>query len=237
MMRQRSMIALIITTVTGVATVVAGEMAQGEKTIAAQPATLHARFIGNMAFAIDDGTTTLMTDFPYQSGYSVYMTYRADQIRSDTSRTLALITHRHADHWERALFDRTDWHVAGPTDVVRDAAPARVVPLTPGATFGALQIEAIETPHANIGHYSYVVTWQGRRLYFSGDTESTAHLTGVAKLDVAFMSPWLYRSALTRGVTIDARRIVIYHHASGEQVPECRGNCFVPRQGDSLDIR
>jgi hypothetical protein len=51
------------------------------------------------------------------------------------------------------------------------------------------------------------------------------------------MSPWLYRSALTRGVTIDARRIVIYHHASGEQVPECRGNCFVPRQGDSLDIR
>jgi hypothetical protein len=27
-----------------------------------QPATLRARFIGNMALAIDDGTTTLMTD-------------------------------------------------------------------------------------------------------------------------------------------------------------------------------
>jgi L-ascorbate metabolism protein UlaG (beta-lactamase superfamily) len=202
-----------------------------------QPATLRARFVGNMALAIDDGTTTLMTDFPYQSGYSVYMTYRADQIRSDTPRTLALITHRHADHWERALFDKTDWQVAGPADVVQSVPPARVVALTPHATFGALQIGALETPHANVGHYSYIVTWHGKRLYFSGDTESSAHLTGVEKLDVAFISPWLYRSALKRGITIDARRIVIYHHAFGEEVPECRGHCSVPRQGDIIEIR
>lgn len=32
--------------------------------------TLEARFVGNMAYAITDGTTTLMSDFPYQSGYS-----------------------------------------------------------------------------------------------------------------------------------------------------------------------
>jgi L-ascorbate metabolism protein UlaG (beta-lactamase superfamily) len=213
-----------------VATILPGQTAPAQE-------TLRARFIGNMAFAIDDGTTTLMTDFPYQSGYSVYMSYGTDQIRSDTPRTLALITHRHADHWERSLFDRTDWLVAGPADVVRSVPATRVVPLTPRATFGPLQIEAIETPHANVGHYSYVVTWHGRRLYFSGDTESNAHLTTVGKLDAAFISPWLYRSALERGVTIDARRIVIYHHASGEQVPECRGNCSVPRQGDTVDLR
>jgi len=59
----------------------------------------------------------------------------------------------------------------------------------------------------------------------------------VEKLDVAFISPWLYRTAVKRGITIDAQRIVIYHHASGEQVPECRGNCTVPRQGDVIDIR
>jgi hypothetical protein len=36
---------------------------------------IEARFIGNMAFAIADGQTTLFTDFPYESGYSVYMEY------------------------------------------------------------------------------------------------------------------------------------------------------------------
>lgn len=42
---------------------------------AGEPARLELRFIGNMAYAITDGKTTLYTDFPYQSGYSEYMTY------------------------------------------------------------------------------------------------------------------------------------------------------------------
>ena len=43
---------------------------------------LEARFIGNMAYAISDGTITLFSDFPYESGYSRYMTYDAREIRS-----------------------------------------------------------------------------------------------------------------------------------------------------------
>ncbi len=35
---------------------------------------LEARFIGSMDLAITDGAVTLFTDFPYQSGYSQYMT-------------------------------------------------------------------------------------------------------------------------------------------------------------------
>jgi hypothetical protein len=31
-------------------------------------AGLEIRFIGNMAFSITDGKTTLLTDFPYRSG-------------------------------------------------------------------------------------------------------------------------------------------------------------------------
>jgi L-ascorbate metabolism protein UlaG (beta-lactamase superfamily) len=197
---------------------------------------LEARFIGNMAFAITDGTTTLMTDFPYQSGYSVYMRYPASEIRSSTPRTLSLITHRHGDHWEPSLFAGTDWSVAGPDDVIASAPASRVVPLGEATTFGPMQIQRLRTPHAHVGHHSYVVTWHGRRLYFIGDTESTDTLLATRNLDVAFLSPWVYRSLVKRGLSPDARRIVIYHHQAGEQVPECRDRCSVPKQGDVIRI-
>jgi hypothetical protein len=58
-----------------------------------QRPALDARFIGNMAVAVTDGTTTLMSDFPYQSGYSRYMTYdpaAIDFARSATTVTFAV---------------------------------------------------------------------------------------------------------------------------------------------------
>lgn len=200
----------------------------------AQSPALEARFIGNMAVAISDGAVTLMTDFPYQSGYSGYMAYRPEAIRSTTPHTLALITHRHADHWDRVLFEKTGWQIAGPADVVAGVPAGRVVPLTPRGTFEGMHIEALDTPHSDSGHYSYVVTWHGRRFYFSGDTESIDHLVELKNLDVAFISPWLYQSALKRGQAIHAKRIVIYHHRQGQQVPNCTGRCSVPRQGETL---
>jgi len=41
----------------------------------AEPAEVRARFIGNMAFQLSDGRLTLRSDFPYESGYSGYMTW------------------------------------------------------------------------------------------------------------------------------------------------------------------
>ncbi len=202
----------------------------------AQRPVLDARFIGNMAFAITDGSVTVMTDFPYESGYSRYMEYAPGEIRSSTPTTLALITHRHRDHWEPALFAKTNWKVAGPDDVVASVAAHRVVPLQSTTSFGLVQIERLETPHAQIDHYSYIITWHGKRLYFTGDTESLEALLAAKNLDVAFISPWVYRSAVRRGAVLDAKRIVVYHHSTGEQVPECRDGCEVPKQGETLRI-
>lgn len=163
------------------------------------------------------------------------MTYDSAQIRSATDATLSLITHRHGDHFDRGLFDATGWQVAGPADVIAGVAPSRVVPLDGGTgRFGPVRIEAIETPHASIGHCSYIVTWHGRRLYFTGDTESTEALLAARNLDVAFVSPWLYRAVVRAGQRIDARQVVIYHQEQGQQVPECGTGCSVPRQGDVL---
>ena len=198
--------------------------------------TLEARFIGNMAWSITDGTFTLMSDFPYDSGaINGYMTYdAAAELRSPTADTLSLITHRHADHWSPTLFARTNWKVVGPRDVVAGVSADRVVPASVRLPVGPLRIDIIDTPHANIGHYSYVVTWHGRRLYFSGDTESPSHLMALRDLDVAFVSPWLYRAVVKAGGRVDAKRVVMYHHEPGEEVPDCRQGCHVPRQGETL---
>jgi L-ascorbate metabolism protein UlaG (beta-lactamase superfamily) len=201
---------------------------------------LEARFIGNMALAISDGQTTLFTDFPYQSGYSIYMKYDPGEIRSETADALSLITHRHGDHWDRTLFERTGWKVVGPEDAVGGLPPDRVlrslpvVPRRSQITVGAMRIEALPTPHADIGHYSYLVTWHGRRLYFTGDTETSETLVATPDLDVAFVSPWALKHAASRGHRIDARRIVVYHHTAGEAVPACRDGCLVPTQGQRL---
>ena len=204
---------------------------------------LEARFIGNMAYAISDGSITLFTDFPYESGYSSYMTYNAREIRSRTPRSLALITHGHRDHWEPALFSVTDWSVIGPADAVRGAAASRVVRALPVAperqsiTFEGIAIDALPTPHAKIGHYSYIVTWHGLRLYFSGDTEDAGSLLGAQNLDVAFVSPWLFQQAHKSGRPIPSRRVVIYHQeATQTTVPGCSGTCSVPKQGDLLRL-
>jgi L-ascorbate metabolism protein UlaG (beta-lactamase superfamily) len=203
---------------------------------AQRPPALEARFIGNMAFAISDGALTIATDFPYRSGYSGYMTYSSAELQALNRSILALITHRHADHWERDLFAGTDWKIIAPPDATRGLDDARVVPLSSPITFGPVRVEPIRTPHANVDHYSYVVTWHGRRLYFSGDTESPDHLRVVKDLDVAFMSPWLDRSVLRGGLTLNAKRIVIYHHTAGERVPECGRGCTLPRQGERLPL-
>jgi L-ascorbate metabolism protein UlaG (beta-lactamase superfamily) len=202
--------------------------------------SLEARFIGNMAYAITDGTTTLLTDFPYQSGYSIYMEYDAREIRSPTTDTIALITHRHGDHWDPNLFARTDWRVVAPEDALTGIPAtriARALPVKPTparVTAGSITIDALPTPHANLGHYSYLVTWHGRRLYFTGDTESADRLLGMTNLDVAFVSPWLFERALHAGRRIDARQIVIYHHTADATIPECRDTCRVPKQGETL---
>ena len=209
----------------------------------AQARALEARFIGNMAYAISDGTVTLFTDFPYQSGYSAYMEYDAREIQSKTSRTLSLITHRHADHWDPALFSVTNWSVIGPEDALRGAGAGRIVRALPVApspqtiAFEGISIDALPTPHAGIGHYSYIVTWHGQRLYFSGDTEDAEALLNARNLDVAFVSPWLFQAATKGGRRIDARRIVIYHQELAQTtVPGCSGTCSVPRQGDTLTL-
>ena len=45
------------------------------------PPTLEIRFIGNAAFELTDGRTTLLVDFPYESGTGGFMAYDSGAVR------------------------------------------------------------------------------------------------------------------------------------------------------------
>ncbi|HKD16252.1 MAG TPA: MBL fold metallo-hydrolase [Thermoanaerobaculia bacterium] len=200
--------------------------------LAAQPARLTATFIGNMAFAITDGKSTIYTDFPYDPGAFGYMTYDFAKVPK-ASPALCLITHGHRDHFDPALFARMDAKVIAPPDLEATLPRDRVVPDAPRMTFRDVVIEPIRTPHGTIDHRSYLVTWNGLRLYFTGDTDSTEALLAAKNLDVAFVSPWILGEVHEQGKRIDARRVIVYHHRPGETPPTFQ-NAVAPRQGEVL---
>ncbi len=201
---------------------------------ATEPAPLHATFIGNMAFAITDGKTTIYTDFPYESGYAGYMTYDFAAVPKAPG-ALCLVTHGHRDHFDAALFAKMDALLIAPPDVEKRVAADRTIAFAPQMTYRDVAIEALETPHAGIGHASYLVTWHGLRLYFTGDTDSVDQLVAMQGLDYAFVSPWLIERVADRKGRIDARQVVCYHHQTGEKVPAFQ-NRIVPRQGETLAL-
>jgi L-ascorbate metabolism protein UlaG (beta-lactamase superfamily) len=195
---------------------------------------LEIRFIGNMAFSITDGKVTMFTDFPYESGAFDYMKYDLKSVPIPEN-SLCLITHSHLDHWVPKLFvDLKLPKLMGPPDVTKGIDESRIIPLKNlTAEYQGIKVEAIEAPHANVNHYSYLVTWHGIRMYFTGDTEGTKELLAAKNLDVAFISPWLSRKLLKEGTGVDATKIMIYHHAVGEEFPIPK-NAVIPKQGETF---
>lgn len=202
-------------------------------TASAAAAPLRARFIGNAAVEITDGQFTLLTDFPYQSGAFGYMKYDPAAV-APRGKSVCLITHAHKDHFAGDLAKRIGCKVVGPPSVVKRAAGQPAV--TPSGTIreGPLTITAVPTRHGAVEHNSYLVEWNGLRLYFTGDTESTAELARQERLDVLFVSPWLMMSAKTSKSLPAARSLVVYHHRDGELF-DC-APCIVPRPGDDLPL-
>jgi L-ascorbate metabolism protein UlaG (beta-lactamase superfamily) len=201
------------------------------------PEKLEVRFIGNMAFSITDGKTTLLMDFPYQSGAFGYMTYDT-AAASVPPGSLCLVTHGHLDHFDPSLFRPLDAALIAPPSTVAKLdkqETKRAIALAPKMSYRDIRIEAFRTPHGDIEHYSYLVAWHGLRLYFTGDTDSTEELLAMRDLDVAFVSPWLIEAVANQKGRIDSRLLVAYHHRAGETVAALQ-NRRVPKQGETFTL-
>jgi L-ascorbate metabolism protein UlaG (beta-lactamase superfamily) len=188
-----------------------------------------------MAFHITDGETVLLTDFPYESGAFGYMKWQPAAV-PPIKNGLALVTHRHRDHFAPEGLAPYEVTVAGPTEVLRLVKGKPTLPVTAATAYRGLQIQARPTPHGDLEHFSYLVAWHGLRLYFTGDTDEPADLLAARDLDVAFVSPWLLATVKKAGARIDSRRVVAYHQEDGETVVDHQKR-RVLAQGESFALR
>ena len=201
---------------------------------------LSIKFIGNCALHITDGSTNIYTDFPYKSGAYGYMRYSQIEIDSIKNNATFLFTHKHADHYSRKIFKNflkdknchvfTQWkkrkllkHLRGRSDI---------------------DIQVFKTKHRfSIKHHSYLITWNGKRIYLSGDAESADTIAKLKNLDWAFVPPWLLDDAKSKGIKIDADKIGVYHlyPSEAESALEEWGSRadIIPlvKQGDTMELR
>lgn len=194
---------------------------------------LRATFIGNMAFHITDGHAAILTDFPYESGAFGYMEWSKATVPAGPP-PLCVISHSHADHFAPRLARDYCGTLLGPRDVV-EGSGVKALELKDEVRWEGLSIRPVATPHRGLEHYSFLIEWAGKRLYFTGDTEDTSALLAARDLDVAFVSPWLLQAVHDEGKRIDAGQVIVYHHKAGEAVPEIQGR-LVPRQGDVIGL-
>ncbi len=206
-------------------------LAHGRATRAGEELTV--TYIGNMAIHVTDGHAALLSDFPYDA-QGRFMPWTAEHLPDKAPRPLCLITHSHRDHFARELAPRFCGQLLGPKDAVHGAG-VEPLAMSPAVRWNDATIRPLATPHANLEHYSYLVEWHGLRLFFTGDTEDPAALLAAGRLDVAFVSPWLLRTLQQRNVTLDARRIISYHHDDGDSVPLFQQR-VIPRRGEALRI-
>ena len=98
------------------------------------------------------------------------------------------------------------------------------------------------TPDGETPHCSYLVQWNGRRIYFSGNTEEIKDLLETHDLDVAFVTPGIMAAFEKAGRVIEARTVVIYHTTNKEQqgasmsVPCDNCKVVLPMPGEVIQL-
>lgn len=173
----------------------------------AQPRTIKAKFIGNCGMYLTDGNTNIYFDFPYKSGAHKYMKYDDAEIDSIKKDAIFIFTHRHSDHYSGRLLRKQSGQKFNPWNIKKIENLNQTIP--------DFNIKAFKTSHKIYGipfmHYSYLITWHGKKIYFSGDTGDLEAISNVKGIDWAFVNPWLFMNALEAKVKIDAKQFGIYH--------------------------
>jgi hypothetical protein len=96
-----------------------------------------------------------------------------------------------------------------------------------GDSLPEFNIEAFKTEHKVFGisfkHYSYLITWHGKKIYLSGDTTDPETIGNVKDIDWAFVPYWILKYAKEEGIEIDAKMFAVYH-LYPEQIPSAKEN-------------
>jgi len=182
------------------------------------------KFIGNCGLHMTDGESNFYIDFPYkQRAYrwlspSLYKydkarlfgTYDKSEIDSIKENAVFVFTHKHLDHYSKKILKKFDGKIYNTWNVSELEKLNDLIP--------DFNIKAFRTKHKVFGisykHYSYLITWHGRKIYISGDTSNFEHVSEIKDIDWAFVNYW----SRNEHVKIDARNFGIYHLDPIQQV-------------------
>lgn len=184
--------------------------------LVAQSNAITVRFIGNCGLYMTDGNLDVYVDFPYKSGAFGYMEYPTCEIDSIRANATHIFTHRHPDHYRKKLVKRLSGTVYGPWKVRKKRRADLSAPAYSAAKF---TVETFRTKHRFASHhFSYLITWHGKRIYLSGDTERAETIAKVTAMDLAFVPPWILIDAKEKNIKIDAQRFAVYHLYPNQKV-------------------
>ena len=166
------------------------------------------KFIGNCGLHLTDGISNLYIEFPYKSGAYGYMNYETSEIDNIKDNSSFLFTHRHDDHYSKKILKKLkskhngnifgNWNIKNLDKL--------------NSSFDDFKIEAFKTKHKySFKHYSYLITWHGKKIYLSGDTTNGETIANIKNIDWAFIPYWILFDTDKKNLKIDAKNIGIYH--------------------------
>ena len=184
-------------------------MACGAMLAWGQTNAISVRYIGNCGMQLSDGTKNVFVDFPYKPGAYGYMIYGASQLDSVPEGSTFIFTHRHADHYSKKRVKPLNGKVYGPWKAPKPKAIGTEIMNDPAHS---LSVVAYKTKHRFAMHHaSYLITWHGKKLFISGDTEHAELVSTIEHMDYAFVPAWLLSDAHEKEFKINADRFALYH--------------------------
>lgn len=173
-----------------------------------QTSEIKIRFIGNCGLYMTDGHLNVYVDFPYKSGAFNYMEFNKAELDSIKENSIFLFTHKHPDHYSCRNMRKTLRNKHGKKYGKWNISEIKQL----SEIFPDFAVEPIKTKHSlSFRHYSYLITWHGKRIYFYGDTETTDIILTIKNLDWAFIPYWTAIQLNEDNLNIDSKMIAVYH--------------------------
>ena len=196
-----------------------------------QRGELKIRFISNCGLLITDGTTNIYSDFPYRSGAFIYDKFDKSELDSIKENSIFIFTHKHGDHYSRKNMRSISKHKNGKKYGKWDISELENL----SNTIPDFEIKAFKNKHKfSFVHYSYLITWHGKKIYLSGDTESTSTIEQMKDMDWAFVPGWLLKSIFRNKIEIDAKMLGLYHIGRNDDIQISHPKILVLDRYDKL---
>lgn len=186
-----------------------------------QSKEIQIEFIGNCGFHMTDGITDFYIDFPYKSGAYGYMEFDEAEMNKIKENSIFIFTHKHADHYSRKNLKRVMKSKGGKKYGVTNISELEKL----GETIENFEIKAFKTKHTFFGipfrHYSYLITWHGKKIFISGDTTNPETIGKMENIELAFVPYWILKNAKDQKIEIDAKLFAVYH-LYPQQIPSAK---------------